>query len=111
MTDHDQSFVFDEFKEQLTLSPEGWYETNLPWKANHAPLSPNKEGSLKRLKNLSKKLQREALTAQYDAIIQGQLREGVIEKTPPVSENESYIPHKSVIREFAETINETADCL
>ena len=105
VTDHDQSIVFDEFKERLTRSPEGWYETNLPWKAKHAPLPPNKEGSLKRLKNLSKKLQQEALTAQYDAIIQEQLREGVIEKAPPVSqpEKEFYIPHKSVIRESAET--------
>ena len=34
--DHDQSSVFDEFKERLTRSPEGWYETTLPWKANHA---------------------------------------------------------------------------
>lgn len=104
MTDHDQSIVFDEFKERLTRSPEGWYETNLPWKAKYAPLPPNKEGSLKRLKNLSKKLQQEALTAQYDAIIQEQLREGVIEKAPPVSQQkEFYIPHKSVIRESAET--------
>ena len=29
---HDQSVVFNEFKEQLTRSPEGWYETALPWK-------------------------------------------------------------------------------
>ena len=105
VADHDQSIVFDEFKERLTRSPEGWYETNLPWKPNHAPLPPNKEGSLKRLKNLSKKLQREGLTAQFDAIIQEQLTEGVIEKAPPVSqpEKEFYIPHMSVIRESAET--------
>ena len=57
------------------------------------------------MKNLSKKLQREGLTAQYDAIIQEQLTEGVIEKAPPVSqpEKEFYIPHKSVICESAET--------
>ena len=28
VTDHDQSIVFDEFKERLTRSPEGWYEAN-----------------------------------------------------------------------------------
>ena len=105
IADHDQSMVFDEFKERLTRSPEGWYETTLPWKANHAELPSNKEGSLKRLKNLSRKLQREELTAQYDAIIQEQLAEGVIEKAPPVSQpqKEFYIPHKSVIRKSAET--------
>ena len=107
MADHDQSMVFDEFKERLTRSPEGWYETTLPWKANHAELPSNKEGSLKRLANLSKKLQREGLTEQYDAIIQEQLSEGVIEKAPTVSnvqpQKEFYIPHKSVIRKSAET--------
>ena len=97
--------VFDEFKERLTRSPEGWYETTLPWKANHAELPSNKAGSLKQLKNLSRKLQREGLTAQYDAIIQEQLTEGAIEKAPPVSQpqKEFYIPHKSVIRKSAET--------
>ena len=28
--EHDQSVVFEEFKERLTRSPEGWYETTLP---------------------------------------------------------------------------------
>ena len=107
MPEHDQSMVFDEFKERLTRSPEGWYETTLPWKANHTELPSNKEGSLKRLKNLSRKLQRDGLTEQYDAIIQEQLTEGVIEKAPPISPaqplKEFYIPHKSVIRKSAET--------
>ena len=105
MPDHDQSLVFDEFKERLTRSPEGWYETTLPWKANHVELPSNKEGSLKRLKSLNKKLQREGLSAQYDAIIQEQLVEGVIEKAPSISQSqkEFYIPHKSVIRNSAES--------
>ena len=55
IADHDQSMVFDEFKERLTRPPERWYETTLPWKANHAKLPSNKEVSLKRLKNLSRK--------------------------------------------------------
>jgi len=77
----------------------------LPWKASHSPLPSNKEGSLKRLKNLTRKLQREDLTVEYDGIIQEQLTEGVIEKAPPVSqpEKEFYIPHKCVIRKSAET--------
>jgi len=105
MADHDQTMVYEEFKEQLTRSQDGWYETTLPWKANHSPLPSNKEGSLKRLKNLTRKLQREDLTVEYDGIIQEQLTEGVIEKAPPVSqpEKEFYIPHKCVIRKSAET--------
>ena len=105
VAEHDQSMVYEEFKEKLTRSQEGWYETTLPWKANHSPLPSNKEGSLKRLKNLTRKLQREDLTDEYDGIIQEQLTEGVIEKAPPVSqpEKEFYIPHKCVIRKSAET--------
>ena len=42
----DQDNVYQEFKEQLERSPEGWYETGLMWKGNHPPLA-NKEGSMK----------------------------------------------------------------
>ena len=28
-----QETVYEEFKEKLTRSSEGWYETSLPWKA------------------------------------------------------------------------------
>ena len=45
----DQSVVYEEFIEQLSRSPEGWYETGLPWKGDHPPLPSNKSGSLKRL--------------------------------------------------------------
>ena len=102
--EHDQSVVFDEFKEQLTRSPDGWYETTLPWKANHPDLPTNEKGSLKRLQTLSRRLQKEGLTEQYDAIIREQLEDGVIEKTPTISQpKECYIPHKEVIRKSAET--------
>ena len=33
----DQATVFEDFKEQLTRSPEGWYETGCLWKSGHAP--------------------------------------------------------------------------
>ena len=38
-TENDQQAVFQEFKEQLQRSPEGWYETALPWRGNHPPLT------------------------------------------------------------------------
>ena len=41
----DQSAVYDELKEQLVRSPEGWYETGLPWKGNCPPLPNNREGN------------------------------------------------------------------
>ena len=46
----DQGIVHEEFKEQLTRNPGGWYETSLPWKGNHPPLPNNKSGSLSRLR-------------------------------------------------------------
>ena len=55
--EHDQSTVYDEFKEQLTRSPEGWYETGLPWKGNHPHLKDNREGSLRRLSALRNRLE------------------------------------------------------
>lgn len=62
-SEKDPNVVFTEFKEQLQRSPEGWYETGLPWKPNHAMLLDNSKGSLQRLENLSKRLQRKGQTA------------------------------------------------
>ena len=55
--DQSQTVVFEEFKERLTRSPEDWYETTLPWKANHPPLPSNEDDSFKRLHSLNRKLQ------------------------------------------------------
>ena len=61
MSDHDQTMVFEG---RLTRLPEAGYETTLLWKANEPELPSNKEGSLKRLQSLNRKLQREGLTEQ-----------------------------------------------
>ena len=97
---HDNS----EFKEQLTRNPAGWYETGLPWRGNHATLPNNKQGSLRRLNHLTKRLQRDELTTDYDSIIREQLSEGIVERAPEVSSNKKfYIPHKAVVKESAES--------
>ena len=99
-----QSVVYEEFIEQLSRSPEGWYETGLPWKGDHPPLPSNKSGSLKRLGSLVQRLKKTGQLDDYDAIIQEQLHEGVIEEAEmPASGREFYIPHKAVVRESAET--------
>lgn len=54
---NDQSSVYAEFKEQLVRHEEGWYETGLPWRGNHPVLPNNKDGSLRRLASLNKKLE------------------------------------------------------
>ena len=100
----DQSVVYDEFKEQLRRSEEGWYETGLPWKGNHSPLPNNKEGSLRRLASLVRKLEKNGSMEDYNAVIQEQLIEGIVERTPnSVVGREFYIPHKGVVRETAES--------
>ena len=101
----DQQSVYDEFKEQLSRSDEGWYETGLIWKQGHGPLPSNEHGSLKRLDNLVKKLRRDPnLMNEYDEIIQNQVAEGVVERvtSEPVGK-EFYLPHKPVVRESAES--------
>ncbi|XP_068707584.1 uncharacterized protein [Montipora foliosa] len=62
----DQFDVYDEFKEQLTRSPEGWYETSLPWKGNCPALPNNRDGSMRRLNSLLRKLRRKNMLDDYD---------------------------------------------
>ena len=100
----DQGVVYDEFKEQLRRSEEGWYETGLPWKGDHPPLPANKDGSLRRLANLVRKLERSNTLNDYNAVIQEQLEVGIVERAPNTVEGrEFYIPHKGVVRETAES--------
>ena len=77
----DRSAFYDEFKEQLVRSPEGWYETGLTWKGNCPPLPNNWEGSLHRLNSLVWRLRKTDLLDEYDALIREQL-EGVVERAP-----------------------------
>ena len=100
--EHDQRAVYDEFKEQLVRSEEGWYETGLPWRGGHPDLPSNKQGSIRRLSSLNKKLERQGLTIEYDKIIRDQKEQGIIEDCPPEpAGREFYIPHKPVVREDA----------
>ena len=102
---NDQRNVYAEFQEQLTRDEEGWYETGLPWRGNHPVLPNNKEGSLRRLASLNRKLKRQNLTPAYEEIIEEQRGAGVVEKAdgPCVGGREFYIPHKPVVRATAES--------
>ena len=100
----DQGDVYTEFKEQLARSPDGWYESPLPWKGNHPDLPNNYDGSIRRLGSLVQKLRRTNLLSDYDGIIRDQLQNGIVEKAPEqVEGKEFYIPHRAVVRENAET--------
>ena len=103
-TENDQLVVFEQFKEQLERSPEGWYQTKLPWKENHPPLPKNETGSKRRLEHLIRKLQRNCQYEEYDNIIQEPLQQGVMEIAPEKSSTrEFYILHKGVNRKEAES--------
>ena len=102
--EHDQATVYNEFKEQLTRSPEGWYETGLPWKGNHPQLKDNREGSLRRLSALRNRLEKKEITERYAAVIEEQIEQGIVEEAPKQAKGiEFYIPHKEVIRANAAT--------
>ncbi|XP_078368252.1 uncharacterized protein LOC144652094 [Oculina patagonica] len=101
---NDQDVVYSEFKEQLIRHPDGYYQTGLPWKGSHPQLPTNKSGSIKRLQQLVRKLDRTNAYDQYDAIIQEQKEEGIVEQAPAEPKGtEFYIPHRAVVRENAET--------
>lgn len=90
---NDQSSVYAEFKEQLVRHEEGWYETGLPSRGNHPVLPNNKDGSLRRLACLNKKLERQGLTNQYAEIIKEQKKERIVERADESSincENSAY---------------------
>ena len=99
-SENDQSSVHTEFREQLEKNPRGW----LPWKPNHPPLPTNEMGSRRRLENLVKRLKSNDRYHDYDAIIQQQLDEGVIEVAPvEATGTEFYIPHKAVVKNSADS--------
>ena len=77
----DQQAVYNEFQEQLVRQLEGWYEMGLLWKAGHPTLPSNRTGSLWRLANLVKELEKEPNHLdEYDKIIQDQLEQGIVER-------------------------------
>ncbi|XP_044181304.1 uncharacterized protein LOC114948346 [Acropora millepora] len=75
----DQEQVYNEFKEQLQQSSEGWYQTGLPWKGNHPPLPSNERGSLQRLHTLLRNLERSNTLERYNEVIMQQREEGIVE--------------------------------
>jgi hypothetical protein len=64
LPENDQDIVYAEFQEQMRRDPAGWYETGLPWKGNHPPLPSNKQGSVRRLESLMRKLNRSSIAGR-----------------------------------------------
>ena len=49
--EHDQQIVYNEFREQLTKSLQGWYEMGLPWQGN-LQTSPTNEKKFQQWKSV-----------------------------------------------------------
>ena len=109
LSDHpkgDQVRVHEEFKEQLVQREDGKYETSLHWKAGDQEMLPtNYELANKRFQNLLKRLEKyPELFATYHQVIQDQLKKGILETAPQISNKpEHYIPHKPIVQEKAES--------
>ena len=100
-TEHDQSVVHEEFKEQLKRSSEGWYETVYRGEVT-TPIF--RQTKLHRLESLIRRLKRDGHLDEYDAVIRTQVQDGIVEQAPKITTNkEFYIPHKAVIKESSET--------
>ncbi len=102
---NEEQSIYEDFKEQLSQSEEGWYETGLLWKPEMDHLPSNERGSQARLAKLVKRLEKKPdLLKQYHEITKDQEQQGIIEKAPKESDQRKfYIPHKPIVKESAET--------
>ena len=95
--------VLTEFEEKIKFK-NGRYQVSLPWKDVHPPLPDNYQLALKRLRGLQHRLlQQPALLKEYDAIIQDQVKQGVVgvitDPTPTDGRAVHYLPHHAVVRQ------------
>ena len=100
-----QSYVYDEFKEQLYQRDDGRYEVSLPWKPGHPELPSNRNVAEARFNSLMRKLDKQpGMLETYDEIIRNQIKEGIVELAPAeIKGPVHYIPHKPVVRENAQS--------
>ena len=95
--------VYQKFVEDVSFRG-GRYCVRLPWKFPRIMLPDNQELCQRRLYNLLRRLQQSPqILAQYNEIIQDQLRQGIVEIVDPSDAGSigatHYLPHHAVIRE------------
>ena len=98
-------FVHSDFKAQISRYDEGYYEARLPWKTSQTVLPDNKDLSTGRLHSVTRRLEKMGKLKEYDAIMQEQINDGILEavQQQPTNEAVHYVPHQPVIREGAES--------
>ena len=99
--------LLTEFEKTVTRK-DGRYQVALPWKKVHPPLPDNLQLARGRLCGLYHRLQqRPALLKDYDAIIQDQIKQGIVEVVtqppPPADRTVHYLPHHAVVRQDKST--------
>ena len=117
----DKPSVYEEFKKSVKFIG-GRYEVSLPWHPNCTQLPSNLHLAAKRLQGLLKRLhQHPDVRREYHAIMQEQLRQGIVEKVLlcQATDRIHYLPHHAVIRKDKQTtklrymthLHETKVCL
>ena len=99
--------VHDNFKGTIMFK-NGRYEVSLPWKSTTTRLPSNRDLAGRRLDGLLKRLYHHPEVLQeYHAVMQEQLRQGIIEKVDETLQNTGnivhYIPHHAIIRQDKQT--------
>ena len=99
--DKEQS-LYDQFKHNISFV-DGRYEVPLPWRSSLLAISLNYTLCLKRLKSLLRRLRQDPdLLREYNATIESQLKNGIIEIVDDVesisNERIHYLPHHAVVR-------------
>ena len=98
----DEGSVYDKFVEQVRYNGER-YKAKLPFKKHHPTIPDNHAVSVRRLGRLLHRLQEQPpLLAEYDSIIQDQIKKGVVEpvnpQVIPKAGSVHYLPHRDVLR-------------
>ena len=83
------------------------YVVKLPIKPHHDPLPDNYKLTTCRLKSMLSKLRNDpSLLKEYDQVIQGYIKDEILEVVPPDDTAESnvhYLPHRAVVKQDRET--------
>ena len=103
----DECSVYQEFEKTIEFK-DNRYEVSLPWKHFHLELPDHYDLSLKRLVGLLKRLKETPeVLHQYNAIIQDQIKKGIVEyvdtKEMLYDSPVHYLPHHVVLREDKST--------
>ena len=104
----DEPSVYEDFMKTIEFR-NGRYEVSLPWRSTHTKLPSNLDIAKRRLEGLLKRLHHHPEVQQeYHAVMQEQLRQGIIEKVVDEPQHNAdrivhYLPHHAIIRKDKET--------